>query len=121
MTRDIICVTCPMGCGITVELNDNGEVISVKGNTCKRGEAYAKAECTHPVRSLTTTVKVNNGEHPVVPCKSASPLPKEKIFDCCDAIRNAQVDAPVKIGDVLIGNICGTGIDIVATNHCCAK
>lgn len=110
-----------MGCGITVELNDAGEVISVTGNTCKRGEVYAKNECTHPQRSLATTVRVEGGVHNVVPCKSAGALPKEKIFDCMTEINKACAKAPVTLGDVLVENVCGTGIDIIATNHCPAK
>ncbi len=118
MTKNITCVTCPMGCSITVELNDGGEITSITGNTCKRGEAYAKNEITHPQRSLATTVRVEGGEHAVVPCKSSSPLPKEKIFDCMKEINAARVNAPVELGDVLIKNVCETGVDIVATNHC---
>ncbi len=121
MLKYIICVACPMGCGVTVEIADNGDIISVTGNTCKRGDAYARAECTHPVRSLATTVKVNGGIHNVVPCKSAGSLPKDKIMECMEVINAAQADAPVKLGDVLVENILGTGIDIVATNHCPAE
>lgn len=118
MTKNIICVACPMGCGITVELSDNGDILSVTGNTCKRGDAYARTECTNPVRSLTTTVKVSGGEHAVVPCKSAGAIPKGKIIACADYIRTVEAKAPVKIGDVLIENILDTGINVVATNHC---
>ena len=101
--------------------HDSGEVVSVTGNTCKRGDAYARTECTHPVRSLATTVKVSGGIHNVVPCKSKGALPKEKIMDCMKAIADVEVKAPVKLGDVLIENICDTGINIVATNHCPQK
>ena len=121
MTRNITCVTCPMGCGITVEINENGEVTSVSGNTCKRGETYAKNEVTNPQRSLATTVRVNDGVYNVVPCKSSAPLPKDKIFDCMKVINSIQAQAPVKLGDVLAENICSTGVNIVATNHCPAK
>ena len=121
MTKNIICVACPMGCGITVELNDEGEILSVKGNTCKRGDAYARTECTNPVRSLTTTVKVEGGLGPVVPCKSAGAVPKGKIIECAEFLRGVTVKAPVAIGDVLVSNILDTGIDIVATNHCKVK
>ncbi len=121
MQKNIICVACPMGCGITVDFDKNGNIVSVTGNTCKRGDTYAKAECTNPVRSLATTVKVNGGVHNVVPCKSAGSLPKDKIMDCMNCINNAEVNAPVALGDVLIENILGTGIDIVATNHCPVK
>ncbi len=121
MTRNITCVTCPMGCSVTVEISDSGEIISVSGNTCKRGEEYAKNEITHPQRSLATTLRVEGGIYNVVPCKSAGPLPKEKIFECMEAVNSTCVNAPVKLGDVLVKNICGTGVDIVATNHCPRK
>ena len=121
MQRNIICVACPMGCAMTVEIADNGEILSVEGNTCKRGDLYARSECTNPVRSLATTVKVIDGVYNVVPCKSAGSLPKDKIFDCMEIINKAEATAPVKLGDVLVKNILGTGIDIVATNHCPVK
>ena len=121
MQRNSICVACPMGCGVTVDIDDNGEILSVTGNTCKRGDAYARTECTNPVRSLATTVKVDGGIYNVVPCKSAGAIPKEKIMECMNIINNASSNAPVNLGDVLIKDILGTGIDIVATNHCPAK
>ena len=115
MVKDIICVACPMGCQISVELNDDGEILSVTGNTCKRGDAYARTECTHPERSLTTTVKVSGGVHPVVPVKSAKAVPKDKVKDCVKEIAKLEIKAPVKIGDVVCANILGTGVDIVAS------
>ena len=115
MKKNLICVSCPLGCPIEVEI-ENGEVVSVTGNTCKRGDAYARAEITNPVRSLTTSVKVENGLHPVVPVKSSGPVPKDKMFDCMKEINSVTVKAPVKIGDVVIENILGLGVDIVATN-----
>lgn len=115
MKRELTCVACPLGCTVTVEYNDS-EVISVTGNTCKRGEAYAKTEITNPTRSLTSTVKVNGGILPVVPVKSDKPVPKDKMFECMRIINSACVDAPVKIGQVIIENILDTGADIVATN-----
>ncbi|MBQ3045770.1 MAG: DUF1667 domain-containing protein [Clostridia bacterium] len=121
MQKNIICVACPMGCAVTVEIAENGDILSVTGNTCKRGDAYARAECTNPVRSLATTVKVNGGIHNVVPCKSAGSLPKDKIMECMKIINAAQAEAPVSLGDVLVSNILDTGVDIVATNHCPAK
>lgn len=115
MKKSLICVSCPLGCPIEVEI-ENGEVIAVTGNTCKRGDAYARAEITNPVRSLTTSVKVENGIHPVVPVKSAGAIPKDKMFECMNVINSVTVKAPVKIGDVVIENILGLGVDIVATN-----
>ena len=115
MKKSLICVSCPLGCPIEVEV-ENGAVISVSGNTCKRGDQYARTEITNPVRSLTTSVKVEGGVHPVVPVKSAGPVPKDKMFDCMKEINAVTINAPVKIGDVVIENILGLGVDIVATN-----
>ena len=115
--RELTCVACPMGCQLTASI-DNGVVVSVTGNTCPRGAKYAETECTHPVRPLTTTVKVEGGKHPVVPVKSADAIPKEKMFDCMNVLNEVQVKAPVKIGDVIVENICDTGINIIATNIC---
>lgn len=115
--RDLICVSCPIGCAITVELDDNGQVTSVTGNTCKRGDSYARQECTHPERMLTSTVKVTGGRLPVVPVKSAKPIPKELLFDCMTEINKVTLTAPVKIGDVVLENVLNTGVNIVATNE----
>ncbi len=115
MNKELTCVACPLGCSVTVEYNEN-EVISVKGNTCKRGEAYAKNEIFNPTRSLTSTVKVNGGILPVVPVKSSKPVPKTMLFDCMKLINSVTVDGPVEIGQVIIENILDTGADIIATN-----
>lgn len=114
-TRNLTCIVCPMGCPLTVELNGK-EVISVSGNTCKRGEAYAVAECTAPVRTLTSTVKTEKSGV-MLPVKSATALPKEKIFDCMAEVNSITATLPVKIGDVIIADVCGTGIDIVAAKN----
>ena len=117
MIKEMVCVSCPIGCLLTVELNDKNEVISVKGNTCKRGEQYAVSECTNPVRVLTSTMRVKGGKLPVVPVKTSVPIPKGKMFEIMEVINCEVVDAPVKMGDVLINNVCDTGADIVATNE----
>ena len=109
--RKLICIACPIGCNITVTLEDN-EVIKVEGNTCKRGEMYAKAECMHPVRTLTTTMKVSNSKLPVVPVKSDKPLPKETLFECMEKINNVVLKAPMKLGDIAIKDII-EGVNIV--------
>lgn len=116
MIRELVCVSCPLGCGLKVELDSGGNVLSVEGNTCPRGKKYAIDECTNPVRMVTSTVKVNNGEHPVVPCKTSKPIPKGKMFEIMEAINSATVEAPVRMGDIIIEKVCGTDADIVATN-----
>ena len=110
----LTCINCPMGCRITVEM-DGEEIISVTGNTCKRGETYARTEVTAPVRTVTTTIKVLGGTQDRVSCKTKEPVPKGKIFEVMDAINKASCTAPVKIGDVLIEDCAGTGVAIVAT------
>lgn len=114
-TRELTCIGCPLGCALRVELNDAGEVVSVSGNTCKRGEEYGRREVTAPVRMVTSTVRVTGGKAAVVPVRTAMDIPKGKIFDCMDEIRSAVVAAPVKIGDVVIENVAGTGVSIVAS------
>lgn len=115
--RELVCVACPLGCPITVTIDDDGNVTEVTGNTCKRGDAYARTEITSPTRMLTTTVKVEGGKAYVVPVKSANPIPKGMMMDCMKVINGASIKAPVNIGDVVIENILGTGVDIVVTNY----
>ncbi len=115
MKKDMTCIACPLGCALTVEF-EGTEVFSVTGNTCKRGDAYARTEIVNPTRSLTSSVKVNNGVHPVVPVKSDAPIPKTMMFEAMKEINSVTVDAPVSIGQVIITDILGTGANIVATN-----
>ena len=112
--KHLICIGCPMGCPITVAM-EGGEIKSVTGFTCKRGETYARKEVTHPTRIVTTTVQVVGGTAPVVPVKTAGDIPKEKIFACADALRRLRIEAPVAIGDVVLSDAAGTGVDVVAT------
>ena len=112
--KNLICIGCPMGCPITVTL-EAGEVREVTGFTCKRGETYARKEVTNPTRIVTSTVRVAGGEAPVVSVKTAQDIPKGEIFPCAEALRQVVVSAPVAIGDVVLRNVAGTGVDVVAT------
>ena len=114
--RNLICIGCPMGCPLVVTL-DHGEVVSVEGNTCKRGTVYGKKEVTNPTRIVTSTVRVSGGSIPVVSVKTREDIPKEKIFDCVKALKGIEVPAPVHIGDVILKNVADTGVDIVATKN----
>lgn len=114
--RNLTCINCPMGCLLTVEMEGN-KVISVSGNTCKRGEIYAHKEVTDPTRIVTSTVKVVNGMSAMVSVKTKEDVPKGKIFDCVKALKNAQVEAPVHIGDLIAANIADTGVDVIATKN----
>lgn len=114
--RKLTCIGCPLGCQITVDI-ENGKPINVKGNTCKRGEIYACKEVTHPTRIVTSTITVCGGEIAMVPVKTKEDIPKEKIFEIMKDITSTKVKAPIEIGDVLINNVAGTGVDVVATKN----
>ena len=105
-----------MGCPLIVTM-EAGEVISVTGNTCKRGDVYARKEVTNPTRIVTSTVRVSGGDADMVSVKTKEDIPKGKIFDCVEALRDVCVEAPVQIGDVILENVAGTGVDIVATGN----
>ena len=113
--KELICIGCPMGCQMTVEL-EKGEVISVSGNTCARGDVYARKEVTNPTRIVTSTVLVTGGKKKDrVAVKTASDVPKAKIFDVMKVINHAKAAAPIKVGDVLIPDVAGTGVNVIAT------
>ena len=112
-TRNLTCIGCPLGCAITVTM-DGGNVVSITGNTCKRGSDYAAKEVTHPTRIVTS---VRGGSIPMVSVKTAQDIPKEKIFEIMKYINALTVTAPVHIGDVLLKDIAGTGVDLIATKE----
>lgn len=112
--RELICIGCPIGCQLAVKLQGN-EVVEVTGNTCKRGEDYAKKECTNPTRIVTSSVCVEEGDIDMVAVKTESDIPKDKIFDCIKELKGIVVKAPVNIGDVIVENVLGTGVNIIAT------
>lgn len=113
--RELTCIVCPKGCQIKVEL-ENGEIKNITGNTCPRGKQYAIDECTHPMRTVTSTCRTSKGG--VIPVKTNRTIPKELMFDCMKAINCATVLLPAKIGDVVIPNVLGTGADVVVTANC---
>lgn len=114
INSEIICTVCPRGCRIEVEGSEE-TIIAVQGYACKRGLEYASAEFVHPVRILTSTVKMTGVDNDLLPVRSEKPIPKEKIFSCMEIIRSTEATLPVYCGDVIVHNICDTGVDIVAT------
>lgn len=109
--RSLTCIICPRGCTLNVE-EVNG-ALSVTGNACPKGEKYAIDECTHPLRTVTSIVRICNRKDTMVSVKTENPIPKENIFDVMEIIRKTEVDAPVALGDVIIKDVFGT--DIIAT------
>lgn len=114
--RELICIGCPLGCMLTVEM-EGVTVTNVTGNTCPRGKAYAEKEVTNPTRIVTSSVRVCGGDRVSVSCKTKSDIPKGKIFDVARALKDVEVKAPVNIGDVLLEDVAGTGVEIVATSN----
>lgn len=112
MERKLTCIICPLGCDLTVQVEDK-KVLDVQGNTCPRGKVYAENECTNPQRTITSTVKCNDGS--LVSVKTDKPIPKEKMIECMEAINNAVAALPVSIGDVIIEDVFGS--NIVATQN----
>ncbi len=115
-TRNLTCINCPMGCALTIEMEGN-KVVSISGNTCPRGDAYGRKEVTNPTRIVTSTVRVTGGAADMVSVKTKQDIPKEKIFDCVKALKDVEVQAPVHVGDVIVSDVAGTGVDIVATRN----
>ena len=115
MIKNLTCIVCPIGCQLTAELDENKNVISVKGNTCKRGEVYANTECTAPRRTITTTVAVSGGG--VVPVKTDGTVPKELMMECMKEINKAIAEPNALLGDVIIKDLLGTGVNVVATRN----
>lgn len=123
-TKELTCIGCPLGCPVTVTLSDvsgRREIVSVTGNTCPKGDAYARKEVTDPTRIVTTTVRVSGGVLPTVNVKTAPDIPKDAIFDCIAALRGVTVPAPVKIGDRILADVAGTGVAIVAAGNVAAS
>jgi CxxC motif-containing protein len=114
--RELTCISCPIGCHLQVDMED-GKVVKVTGNTCKRGQVYGEKECTNPTRIVTSSVRVIGGKLDVVSIKTARDIPKGKIFDCVEALKGLEVNAPVKIGDIILENAAGTGVSIIATKN----
>jgi CxxC motif-containing protein len=112
MKRELICIGCPMGCYLTVML-DNNSVLEVSGNTCKKGEEYAISECINPMRTVTSTVMTDD-KRPVS-VKTDRPIPKDKIFECMKMVNSTVIKLPVRIGEIIIKDVYGS--NIIATTE----
>lgn len=114
--RELTCIGCPMGCLVSVTM-DGKEIKSVSGNSCANGDRYARREVTNPTRIVTSTAIVRGGDLPRVSVKTKTDVPKDKIFDVMKEINKIQAEAPVRIGDVLIDDVAGTGVPVIATRN----
>lgn len=111
MKKELICISCPLGCHLTVDAENK----TVTGNTCKRGEVYGLNEVINPIRVITSTVKIEGARLPVLPVKTNGAIPKNMNFEAMKIINEITCKAPIKVGDIIINDILGTGIDVVAS------
>ncbi|MGL5100086.1 MAG: DUF1667 domain-containing protein [Fusobacteriaceae bacterium] len=112
MMVEMICIVCPIGCHMEVDV-ENG--YKVTGNACPRGEVYGKEELIAPKRVVTSTVVIEGGIHNRVPVKTLGSIPKEKIFECMELLKDIKLKSPVKMGDIVLKDIFNTGVDIIVT------
>jgi len=112
--KELICICCPKGCHLRV---DTANDYAVTGNACPNGAAYGKEELTHPTRIITSTVRITGGLYPRCPVKTAQAVPKETMLSVMAALNTAALQAPVHTGDVVLPDVCGTGVDVVATRN----
>ena len=112
--KELICIVCPKGCHLKV---DETQDYAVTGNSCPRGAEYGRTELTHPTRVVTSTVRCTGGRHPRCPVKTSAPVPKQSMTAVMAALDAVELSAPVKIGQVVLADVCGTGADIVATKN----
>ena len=106
----LVCIACPRGCRLMVD-----EALNVTGHSCERGEKYGRNEVQNPLRAVSSTVRVEGGVHRRCPVRTAASIPKALVFDAVRALESVSLRAPVREGQVIIANICGTGVDIIAT------
>lgn len=116
MNRKLICIVCPIGCNLEIH-HDEHEILSLQGNLCARGAEYAEKELFHPERTLTTNVRVRNGEMPLASVRSTEPIPKELIVDVVRELKRMGLEAPVEFGQIVMQDVRGTGVDVVVTRE----
>ena len=120
MKKEFVCISCPVGCRLTVWEDEDGAV-QVQGNTCPRGKTYGVQEFTAPMRTVTSSVPVQHGEQLMCSVKTDAPVPKARIPEVLAAIRRAGVRAPVRVGDRIVENVAGTGANVVAKRRVAEK
>lgn len=117
MTRTITCIECPIGCRISVDI-ENCKAVKISGNKCPKGEIYSIYEVENPSRILTAAVLTKNLQLKMVPVRTDAPIPKAKIFEAMDEIRKIVVAKPVSTGDIIIKNFLNLGVNLIATRDC---
>lgn len=121
MKHVLTCVVCPNGCDIEVDTAPDGAILSITGQTCRRGEAFARQEVLDPQRTISSSVRLIGGELPLVSVRLNRPVPRARIPEVMEAVRSLTLSAPTHIGDVALANVLGLGADLIVTkNVACA-
>ncbi|PRR82561.1 DUF1667 domain-containing protein [Clostridium vincentii] len=113
MIKRLICINCPRGCYLNVDIDR----LTVEGNSCIKGKEYGLNEVTNPVRIITTTVKVIEGDHKLLPVKTEKAIPKNMKFKCMEILNSLAINAPIKAGDIIVKNILDTGVNVIACKN----
>lgn len=120
MIRPFTCIICPNGCEMEAQI-ENGQLVSVTGATCKKGEAYVRQELTDPRRTIASSALVDGGVLPLVSVRLTAPVPKDRLMDVMAEIQKLRLQAPVALGQCLIANVLGLGSDVIATKNIAAR
>ncbi len=116
--KTLVCIACPLGCKMEIQVLSSLEEETkylVSGNKCPRGESYGIKELTKPTRMVTSTVKIKNAHLKRLPVRTSEAIPKGKIFECMKLLEEIEVEAPIKVGEVIIKNLLGLDVDIITT------
>jgi len=120
MKKKLTCIECPRGCTLTVDF-ENCRVVSVEGNACPQGNAYAVAEIQHPVRLITSAVLAESLEIKMVPVRTDKPVPRDRVMDVMSAIKKIRLNRPVRCGEIIADNFLGLGVNLIATRSVSVK
>ena len=117
--KKLICVICPNGCEVSAEIDEGAQMVvkEITGELCEKGPVWAEQELLNPMRTIASSISVDNGDYPLVSVRTDSAIPLKSILDVMKAIKSIKVKAPIRIGDVLIEGPAGTSCNIIATRH----
>ena len=116
MLREYTCIICPNGCEIQADV-ENGKILSITGNICPKGESYVEQELTDPRRTIASSVRIKGSFLPLCSVRLTKPVPKQAIFSVMEEINKAELTAPVRIGEIVIRNVCGLESDVIVTKN----
>jgi CxxC motif-containing protein len=116
----LVCIECPMGCGIEIDMDDERRIREISGHGCPRGESYARAEIEDPVRYVTSTVPARGLTVKMVPVRTDAPIPRDRVLDAMAEIRKLKVERSCRCGETLVEDFLGMGVNLIVTRTCAA-